>query len=66
MAKATPTARGRWLAIVEVCGMTASAGWPKTLWRPPAIGSSAEAARPSRMSRRPSLATRPACADRVR
>ena len=34
-AKASPNARGRWEAIVEVWGMTFSVGWPKTLCRPP-------------------------------
>ena len=38
-AKARPMARGRCEAIVEVCGMTFSCGWPNTLCRPPAIGS---------------------------
>ena len=46
MAKATPSARGRWDAMVEVCGMMARSGWPNTLWRPPAIGSSEEASMP--------------------
>ncbi len=32
--------------MVEVCGMTASAWLPKTLCRPPAIGSSAAADQP--------------------
>ena len=50
IANATPTARGRCEAIVEVCGMTASSWWPKTLCRPPAIGSSAAAVTPRRMS----------------
>ena len=31
MAKATPIARGRCEAIVDVCGMTDSAAWPNTL-----------------------------------
>ena len=39
IANATPTARGRCEAIVEVCGITASSWLPKTLCRPPAIGS---------------------------
>ena len=51
MANATPTARGRCEAIVDVCGITASAWLPNTLWRPPALGSSAAATRPSRTSR---------------
>ena len=51
MAKATPTARGRCEAIVEVVGMTARSGWPKTLCRPPAIGSSDDATRPRSTSR---------------
>jgi hypothetical protein len=46
IAKATPTARGRCEAIVEVCGRIASSGWPKTLCRPPAIGSLAAAHTP--------------------
>nr|BFE81091.1 hypothetical protein GCM10020093_036920 [Planobispora longispora] len=65
-AKATPAARGRWLAIVEVCGITARSGWPKTLCRPPAIGSSAAATSPSSTSRRPSSGSRPAIADLAR
>ena len=52
MLKATPRARGRWDAIVEVCGMIARSWWPKTLWRPPAIGSSVAATSPSSTSRR--------------
>ena len=66
IAKATPTARGRWLAIVEVCGITARPGWPNTLWRPPAIGSSAEAQSPRSTSRSPSSGARPAWAERAR
>ena len=54
IANATPTARGRCEAIVEVCGMTASSWWPKTLCRPPAIGSSVAAVTPSSMSGTPS------------
>ena len=54
MLKATPRARGRWEAMVEVWGMIARSWWPKTLWRPPAIGSSVAATRPSRTSRRAS------------
>ena len=41
-AKPSPTARGRWEAIVDVCGMTCSRACPNTLWRPPEIGSDAE------------------------
>ena len=63
IANAIPTARGRCEAIVEVCGRTARSGWPKTLWRPPAIGSSSAAAIPSSTSQTPSL---PACAARAR
>ena len=36
---ARPTARGRWDAIVDVCGMIDSAWLPNTLCRPPAIPS---------------------------
>ena len=54
MAKATPIARGRCEAIVDVCGITARSAWPNTLWRPPAIGSSAAANSPSRTSPIPS------------
>ena len=54
IAIATPTARGRCEAMVEVCGMTASSWWPKTLCRPPAIGSSIAAVTPSMMSGTPS------------
>ena len=53
-ANASPSARGRWEAMVEVCGITCSALLPNTLCRPPAIGSSAAAARPSSTSRIPS------------
>src|SRR5439155_20931918 len=49
--KARPIALGRWLATVEVCGGTHSARLPQTLCRPCAIGSSAEAAIPSRVSK---------------
>ena len=35
MANATPTARGRCEAMVEVCGMIARSCRPNTLWRPP-------------------------------
>jgi hypothetical protein len=55
MEKATPTARGRWEAIVEVCGMMWRSCRPKTLCRPPLIGSSAAATIPSSTSRSPSL-----------
>ena len=65
-ANASPTARGRCEAIVEVCGMTDSAALPNTLCRPPAIGSAAAATRPSSTSRSPSPAGRPAWADRAR
>ena len=51
IANATPTARGRCEAIVEVCGITARSWWPKTLCRPPAIGSSVDATSPSSTSR---------------
>ena len=54
IAIATPTARGRCEAIVEVCGITASSWWPNTLCRPPAIGSSMAAATPSITSGTPS------------
>ena len=63
IANAIPTARGRCDAIVDVCGMTASAWLPKTLCRPPAIGSAAAAVTPRRMSGTPS---RPACSARAR
>ena len=46
MAKATPIARGRCEAIVDVCGITARPAWPNTLWRPPAIGSSTDGEQP--------------------
>ena len=46
-----PTALGRCEAMVEVCGGMESAALPKTLWRPPAMGSSRAAQRPSRTSR---------------
>ena len=54
MAKATPSALGSCEAIVEVCGITARSALPNTLWRPPAIGSSAAASSPLRMSPTPS------------
>ena len=42
---AVPTALGKWLAMVEVCGSTQSrSSLPHTLCRPPETGSSAEAA----------------------
>ena len=54
IAIATPTARGRCEAIVDVCGITASSWWPNTLCRPPAIGSSIAAVTPSSTSGTPS------------
>ena len=51
MEKATPTARGRCEAMVEVCGMTLRSWRPKTLCRPPEIGSSVAATNPSNTSR---------------
>ena len=48
---ATPTARGRCEAIVEVCGMTASEASPNTLCRPPDAGSSVLASMPSSTAR---------------
>ena len=63
IANATPNARGRCDAIVEVCGMIASSALPKTLCRPPAIGSVRAAVTPCRMSDTPS---RPVCAARAR
>ena len=48
---ARPTARGRWEAMVEVCGMIASSPCPNTLWRPPAMGSSAAPSSPCSTSR---------------
>ncbi len=53
MANATPTARGRCDAIVEVCGMIARSWRPNTLWRPPEIGSLVAATTPARMSLTP-------------
>jgi hypothetical protein len=50
-ANASPTARGRCDAIVEVVGMMCRSGWPKTLCLPPAIGSSVEATTPRSTSR---------------
>ena len=52
---AVPRARGRCEAIVEVCGTTASSWLPNTLCRPPEIGSSAAATRPSSTSRTASV-----------
>ena len=43
IAIAKPSAFGRWLAIVLVCGGTCIVGEPSTLCRPPLIGSSADA-----------------------
>ena len=63
IAIATPTARGRCDAIVDVWGITARSWWPKTLCRPPAIGSSIEAVTPCMMSGTPS---RPTWAARAR
>jgi len=48
---ASPTARGRCDAMVDVGGMTANALLPNTLCRPPAIGSSTAATTPSSTSR---------------
>jgi len=48
--KAAPTALGRCDAMVLVCGGIANAFEPITLWRPPEMGSSAEAAKLSSMS----------------
>jgi hypothetical protein len=62
MANPTPTARGRWEAIVEVVGTTFRSGWPKTLCRPPATGSLAEATIPRSTSRTGSA---PRCAARA-
>lgn len=50
-ARPTPTARGRCEAMVEVVGTTARSARPKTLCRPPAIGSRAEATMPRSTSR---------------
>ena len=49
--RANPTARGRWEAMVEVCGMMLRPGCPNTLCRPPAIGSSAAPSSPCSTSR---------------
>jgi hypothetical protein len=51
IAYANPTARGRCEAIVEVVGMMARLGCPKTLCRPPAIGSVDAATTPRNTSR---------------
>jgi hypothetical protein len=48
---ASPTARGRCEAMVEVSGMIDSALLPNTLCLPPAIGSSAAAVTPHSTSR---------------
>src|SRR4028119_55769 len=48
---AMPRARGRWLAIVDVCGSTARSRRPNTLCRPPEMGSPAAATTPSSTSR---------------
>ena len=45
-----PTAFGKWLAMVEVCGGIQAARLPHTLWRPPLAGSSAEAVSESNVS----------------
>ena len=66
IANATPTARGRCEAIVDVCGMIASSGLPNTLCRPPDAGSSKAPIIPSMMSRSPSSSLRPACSERAR
>ena len=50
-AKPRPTARGRCEAIVEVCGTMCSPGWPKTLCRPPEMGSAVEQVRLRSVSR---------------
>jgi hypothetical protein len=50
--KAAPTALGRWLAMVLVWGGICRSLLPKTLWRPPAIGSSAAAVRLRSTSKR--------------
>ena len=41
--KAVPTAFGKWLATVLVCGGMFNALLPMTLWRPPLMGSSDDA-----------------------
>jgi hypothetical protein len=65
-AQPMPRARGRWLAMVDVCGITARSGCPNTLCRPPATGSSVDAASPSATSSAPSPGVRPAQALRAR
>ena len=50
-AKPSPTARGRCEAMVEVVGTMCSPAWPKTLCRPPEIGSDAEQVRLRSVSR---------------
>ena len=50
MLNAAPTALGRCEAMVLVWGGMNSGFDPSTLWRPPEIGSSAEAAKLSSMS----------------
>ena len=60
-AKASPTARGRCEAIVEVCGMIPASRRPNTLCRPPLMGSSVLHMRLARMSQtgsNPAAATR--------
>ena len=52
---ATPTARGRCDAMVEVCGMMFRSWRPNTLCRPPEIGSAVAATSPSSTSRSGSL-----------
>src|SRR5690606_37928390 len=49
-ATAAPTAFGKCDAIVEVCGGTQAFTEPHTLWRPPEIGSSADALKDSAVS----------------
>jgi hypothetical protein len=66
IASATPTARGRWEAIVEVCGITASDASPNTLCRPPEAASAVLANMPSKIARSPSSRLRPACIARAR
>ncbi len=51
IATAAPTAFGRCDAMVDVCGGMHSRALPKTLWRPPAMGSSRDATIPSSTSR---------------
>ena len=48
--KAVPTALGRWLAIVLVCGGIFNNLLPITLCLPPLIGSSEDATKESRRS----------------